>query len=180
MTLGSGLTALVTSAVIGVGAVAGSSPVTAGTPAPQAGSSAPASRSTWAWPLDPEPRVVRAFDPPDRPWGAGHRGVDLAAAVGQPVRSPESGTVTWAGVLAGRGVVVVTHPGGLRSTFEPVRPAAPVGTAVVRGGTVGTVTTEPGHCAPATCLHWGVLRGRQYLDPLAFVGRAPIVLLPLD
>ena len=26
----------------------------------------------------------------------------------------------------------------------------------------------------------GVLRGREYLDPLAFLGRAPIVLLPLD
>ncbi|WP_076259790.1 M23 family metallopeptidase [Intrasporangium flavum] len=180
MALGSGLTALVTSAVLGVSAVAGHPPTTSRTPAPQAGSSVSASHATWAWPLDPEPRVERAFDPPDRPWGAGHRGVDLAATVGQPVRSPEAGTVTWAGVVAGRGVVVVTHPGGLRSTFEPVTATVRVGTTVARGGPVGAVTAAPGHCAPGTCLHWGVQRGRQYLDPLSFVGRAPIVLLPLD
>jgi len=179
MALGSGLAALVASAVLGVSAVAGAPSGATGPPGLQDRSPASGARATWTWPLDPEPRVARGFDPPDRPWGAGHRGVDLAAAVGQPVRSPESGTVTWAGVLAGRGVVVVTHPGGLRSTFEPVTAAVPVGSAVVRGGTVGTVTAVAGHCAPSTCLHWGVLRGRQYLDPLAFVGRAPIVLLPL-
>ena len=170
MALGSGLAALVTSAVLGVGAVAQSSPIPSGTSAARAGSSAEVSRATWAWPLDPVPRVMRGFDPPDRPWGAGHRGVDLAASAAQQVRSPADGTVTWAGVLAGRGVVVVAHQGGLRSTFEPVSATVPV----------GTVTAAPGHCAPATCLHWGVRRGREYLDPLSFVGRAPIVLLPLD
>jgi murein DD-endopeptidase MepM/ murein hydrolase activator NlpD len=180
MALGSGLAALVASAVIGVGALAGAPSGAADPPVLHGRTPAASVHDSWVWPLEPQPRVVRGFDPPDQPWGAGHRGVDLAAAVGQPVRSPEAGTVTWAGVLAGRGVVVVTHPGGLRSTFEPVRSAVPVGIAVVRGETVGTVTTDPGHCAPVTCMHWGVLRGRQYLDPLAFVGRAPIVLLPLD
>jgi murein DD-endopeptidase MepM/ murein hydrolase activator NlpD len=82
-------------------------------------------------------------------------------------------------VLAGRGVLVVAHPGGLRSTFEPVTATVPVGSAVARGEVVGAVTAAEGHCAPRACLHWGVLRGRQYLDPLSFVGRAPIVLLPL-
>jgi murein DD-endopeptidase MepM/ murein hydrolase activator NlpD len=180
MALGSGLTALVVSAVLGVGAAANSSPMPSGSSAVQAGSSAEVSRATWAWPLDPVPSIMRGFDPPDRPWGAGHRGVDLAASTGQPVRSPADGTVTWAGVLAGRGVVVVAHQGGLRSTFEPVTATVPVGTVVSRTDAVGTVTAAPGHCVPATCLHWGVLRGREYLDPLSFVGRAPIVLLPLD
>ena len=180
MALGSGLAALVASAVVGVSAVAGSPSRAADPPAPHGRTSATSGHATWVWPLDPEPRVVRGFDPPDQPWGAGHRGVDLAAAVGQQVRSPEAGTVTWAGVLAGRGVLVVTHPGGLRSTLEPVTATVPVGAGVGRGGAVGTVAAEPGHCAPSTCLHWGVRRGRQYLDPLAFVGRAPIVLLPLD
>ena len=87
--------------------------------------------------------------------------------------------MTYAGRLAGRGVVVVSHADGLRSTFEPVTASQPVGTAVTHGDTVGSLTAEPGHCAPASCLHWGVLRGRTYLDPLAFVGRARIVLLPL-
>jgi murein DD-endopeptidase MepM/ murein hydrolase activator NlpD len=123
--------------------------------------------------------VARRFDPPDERWLPGHRGVDLVGAVGQVVRSPADGTVSYAGRLAGRGVVVVTHAGGLRSTFEPVSSALGAGSAVAQGDPVGAITAEAGHCAPATCLHWGVLRGRSYLDPLAFVGRGRIVLLPL-
>ncbi len=133
----------------------------------------------WAWPLDPEPEVVRRFDPPARAWTSGHRGVDLAATVGQPVLVPTDGRVSWTGVVAGRAVVVVLHDGGLRSTFEPVAAAPPVGTFVTRGDAIGRVTSTPGHCAPRTCLHWGVLRAETYLDPLTFVGRARVILLPL-
>lgn len=122
---------------------------------------------------------MRRFDPPARAWTSGHRGVDLAATVGQPVLAPTDGRVSWTGVIAGRAVVVVLHDGGLRSTFEPVAAARPVGTFVTRGDAIGQVTSTPGHCAPRTCLHWGVLRGETYLDPLTFVGRARVILLPL-
>jgi murein DD-endopeptidase MepM/ murein hydrolase activator NlpD len=105
--------------------------------------------------------------------------VDLAASVAQSVRAPSAGRISWTGVVAGRAVVVVTHVDGLRSTFEPVAAAPPVGTPVGRGEIVGAVTPTPGHCAPRTCLHWGVLREETYLEPLSFVGRAPVVLLPL-
>ena len=143
------------------------------------GGSAPQRQARWSWPLEPTPEVARRFDPPDQPWLAGHRGVDLVGGVGQAVHSPTGGTVTYAGRLAGRGVVVVTHAGGLRSTFEPVSSTLGVGTAVAEGDPVVAISAEAGHCAPSTCLHWGVLRGRTYLDPLGFVGRARIVLLPL-
>lgn len=140
-------------------------------PAPPAGG--------WSWPLDPEPEVARRFDPAARAWTSGHRGVDLAASVGQLVLAPTDGRVSWTGVIAGRAVVVVLHDGGLRSTFEPVAAARSVGTFVTRGDAIGQVTSTPGHCAPRTCLHWGVLRGETYLDPLTFVGRARVILLPL-
>ncbi len=133
----------------------------------------------WVWPLTPRPAVVHAFDPPEHRWEPGHRGVDLAASVGQQVLSPAPGEVAFAGMLAGRGVVVVVHANGLRSTFEPLDVGVPKGTVVVRGELIGRVATRQTHCEPAVCLHWGVLRGRDYLDPLAFVGRPPIVLLPL-
>ncbi|MDV3221642.1 M23 family metallopeptidase [Intrasporangium sp.] len=150
-------------------------------PAPPSGVDVRPERSGagWAWPLDPAPTVVHPFDPPRRRWEPGHRGVDLAASVGQQVRAPEAGEVTFAADLAGRGVVVVRHRNGLRSTFEPVAGAVRVGTPVSRGEVVGHVTPGPTHCAPQTCLHWGVLRGQDYLDPLALLGRARIVLLPL-
>ncbi|MDQ2755406.1 MAG: M23 family metallopeptidase, partial [Actinomycetota bacterium] len=94
--------------------------------------------------------------------------------------SPTAGTVTFAGDVAGRPVLVVTHPGGLRSTLEPATASVPVGTAAGAGASVGTVNATPGHCAPATCVHWGVLRGGTYLDPLRFVSTPRVVLLPLE
>ena len=137
-----------------------------------------AARSGWAWPIDPVPRVVARFDPPDTRYGAGHRGVDLAATVGTAVRAPTEGTVSFSGMVAGRPVLVLAHAGGLRSTFEPASSPWPAGTPVHRGEAIGVITSHPGHCRPATCLHWGVPRGEIYLDPLALVsGR--VVLLPM-
>ena len=141
-------------------------------------SDAPRPRDGWAWPV-PEPhQVVRRFDPPEVKWGSGHRGVDLAAAVGGVVRSPADGVVSFVGVVAGQEVVVVAHGDGLRSTFQPVLASAPVGARVSKGEPVGVLTATPGHCAPGSCVHWGVLRGDSYLDPLGML-RQPVVLLPL-
>src|SRR6185369_7063201 len=75
------------------------------------------------WPLRPRPAVLRAFDAPSPNWQRGHRGVDLAAVPGQPVYAAGQGTVVFAGDLAGRPVVSVAHPGGLRTTYEPVTAA---------------------------------------------------------
>ena len=136
--------------------------------------------ATWGWPLAPDPAVVGVFRAPPTPWSAGHRGVDLAAAVGQPVLSAGSGRVTFSGVVAGRGVVVVLHPGGLRTSYEPVDDRVLSGTLVQAGSPLGVVSAEPGHCAPATCLHWGLRRDQTYLDPLVLLGLGPPVLLPLS
>jgi murein DD-endopeptidase MepM/ murein hydrolase activator NlpD len=130
------------------------------------------------WPLQPTPRVVRAFDPPDSTWGAGHRGVDLDGSVGEPVHAALGGRVTFAGPLAGRGVVVVDH-GSTRTTYEPVAATVRVGDAVARGQPIGTLELAGSHCPPAACLHWGWRRGDTYLDPLLLVGGGPIVLLPM-
>ncbi|MCF4122909.1 M23 family metallopeptidase [Antribacter sp. KLBMP9083] len=135
--------------------------------------------------VDPPHGVVRHFDPPEEDRGPGHRGVDLASAPGQAVVSPGPGVVTFAGQVAGRGVVVLTHPDGLRSSLEPVVASVPVGTAVAAGGPVASVEgagfvggAGASHCAPDTCVHWGVRRGERYLDPLTLLDRPVIVLLP--
>lgn len=137
-------------------------------------------RSAWTWPLVPDPEVVAPFHAPPTPWSAGHRGVDLAAAVGQPVLSAGRGRVAFSGVVAGRGVVVVLHPDGLRTSYEPVDDRVPLGTVVEPGSRLGVVSAVPGHCQPATCLHWGLRRGDVYLDPVQLVGAGPPVLLPLS
>lgn len=75
------------------------------------------------WPLRPPPAVTRSFDAPVQDWHPGHRGVDLAGAAGQPVYAAGGATVVFAGLLAGRPVVSLAHPGGLRTSYEPVRAA---------------------------------------------------------
>ncbi|MEV0949210.1 M23 family metallopeptidase [Promicromonospora sp. NPDC050249] len=135
--------------------------------------------------VDPPSGVVRPFDAPEHAWGAGHRGVDLVAPEGSGVRSPGPGVVTFAGQVARRGVVVVTHPDGLRTSLEPVAVSVPVGTAVATGSAIGVVEggragdgTTANHCAPRSCVHWGVRRGERYIDPLSLLDRPQIVLLP--
>jgi murein DD-endopeptidase MepM/ murein hydrolase activator NlpD len=136
-----------------------------------------------AWPLQPRPEVVAGFDPPLDPWGSGHRGVDLLGSAGQQVRAALPGRVTFAGMLAGRGVVVVSHGadshGATRTTYEPVSADVSVGDAVTAGGRLGRLEGFGSHCFPRACLHWGWLRGETYLDPLDLVGGGPVRLLPL-
>lgn len=130
------------------------------------------------WPLRPEPEVVARFDPPASPYGPGHRGVDLLGHPGQRVHTALAGTVTYAGPLAGRGVVVVSH-GETRTTYEPVSASVSVGDAVDQGTVIGALHLSGSHCFPRSCLHWGWLRGEAYLDPLRLVGAGPVRLLPL-
>jgi hypothetical protein len=131
----------------------------------------------WQAPLQPV-RVTRAFAPGPTPYSAGHRGVDLAGHPGEPVRAAAAGVVSYAGELAGRGVVVVVH-GALRTTYEPVRATVRRDTRVERGVQIGTL--DPGHqgCPVAACLHWGLLRGDVYLDPMTLLSRPQVRLLPL-
>jgi len=130
------------------------------------------------WPLRPEPEVVDGFDPPDDPWGSGHRGVDLLGTPGQQVHAALPGRVSFAGMLAGRGVVVVDH-GDTRTTYEPVTAGVSVGDTVPAGASIGRLAMIGSHCFPRACLHWGWLRGETYLDPLDLVGAGPVRLLPL-
>ncbi len=82
-------------------------------------------------------------------------------------------------MVAGKGVLSIDHVGAVRSTYEPVTPLVTAGQEVRRGEVVATLASANGHCSPASCLHWGARRGETYLNPLAFLGRIPIILLPL-
>jgi peptidase M23-like protein len=131
------------------------------------------------WPLRPRPEMVHGFERPPSPWLPGHRGVDLAGSPGQPVLSAAPGTISYAGQLAGRGVVVVSH-GQTRTTYEPVVASVGKGATVAAGQAIGRLSAAGSHCAPAACLHWGLRRGEEYLDPLSLLGAGPVRLLPLS
>jgi murein DD-endopeptidase MepM/ murein hydrolase activator NlpD len=137
-----------------------------------------APRARYIWPLAPAPHVLRRFAPGPAPWSPGHRGVDLAASAGQAVLAAAPGVVTFAGRIAGTAAVSVTHGDGLRTTYQPVAPQVRAGDHVVAGQPLGRLDDWLGHC-PRPCLHWGALRGRTYLDPLALLGLVPPVLLPV-
>lgn len=133
----------------------------------------------WGWPLGGTPPVVRGFDPPERPWQSGHRGVDLAGTVGEPVRSAGAGVVAFAGMVAGRGVVSVDHAGGLRTTYEPVSATVHIGDSVRVGTSLGQLDAGHAGCPGQACLHWGLRRDQTYLNPLLLVRPLRVRLKPL-
>jgi hypothetical protein len=135
--------------------------------------------ASWRWPLDPRPQVLRGFSPPALPWGPGHRGVDLAAWAGQPVYAAGAGLVSYAARLSGRGVIAIVHGPALRTTYLPVRPSVRPGRRVAAGDRIGVVEDRHDHCGPRPCLHWGLLRGPAYLDPLSLVRPVQVRLLPI-
>lgn len=109
--------------------------------------------------------------------------MDLRAGPGAPVRAAAPGKVSYAGQVAGRGVVAIEVDGGLRITYQPVRASVAVGDEVGAGQVVGALDEGPWHC-PRGCLHWGLLRGDVYLDPLSLLPHAmlrggPSRLLPV-
>jgi murein DD-endopeptidase MepM/ murein hydrolase activator NlpD len=122
---------------------------------------------TWAWPVSGP--VIRAFDPPDSPFGSGHRGIDIAAPAGSEAVAPADGVVAFAGPVGGRLFVTIDHGGGVESTFSWV-----ASIEVRRGDTVtaGQVVaaTGAGHAGDIVPnLHFGVRLDDAYVDPLDYL-----------
>jgi murein DD-endopeptidase MepM/ murein hydrolase activator NlpD len=183
--------ALVTGALLGpatvghpaVGPAAHVVPARAAPPVTRASAPIPiAELDRFAWPLPPPHPVLRPFQQPATPYGPGHRGVDLGGSAGEAVLAAGDGLVRYAGPLADRSLVSIEHPGGLRTTYEPVQPLVAVGQQVRRGQPIGELLAgHPGCPAGQVCLHWGVHRGRYYLDPLRLVvGQIRLLPWPAD
>ncbi|AKJ10504.1 peptidase M23 [Streptomyces incarnatus] len=154
-------------------------------PAPAPPPQAPVPAVARTWPVGVRPLVLRGWEPPATVYGPGHRGVDLAAPAGSEVRAVAPGRVSFAGRVAGRGVVSVDLTGtDLRTTYEPVTALVHKGDEVAAGEALGTVEPAPASHCPTTCVHWGLLRDRTYLDPLSLLPpwllhRGPPRLLPV-
>ena len=144
------------------------------------------------------PRVIRPFEKPAQRWSAGHRGVDLAVPVNdRRVYAPAPGKVVFSGTVVNRKVLVIAHPDGRRSTFEPMDETLPVGTTVAAGEVIGTVagtangnSERPYRRCSTPCLYWGVRQGgargdgsgktAEYINPMSLLGsKEPSILLPV-
>ena len=142
----------------------------AGLPAVEARSSAPASSppSTWSAPVAGP--VVRRFEPPSKPWGPGHRGIDFAVDAGTPVRAAAPGVVAFAGPVAAARSVTISHSGDLRSAYSFLATVAvAVGERVERGRVLGLSGGRgPGH-GPGV-VHFSLRQGDDYVDPQPVLG----------
>ena len=141
-----------------------------------------ATSGTWAWPVVGP--VIGSFDPPETPFGSGHRGVDIAAPFGTVVIAPEPGIVAFAGKVGGELFVTLDHGAGLTSTYSWLSSAlVRKGDSVPRGAAIAlSGRGHPDSSVPH--LHFGVRRDGVYLDPLSFLGPPSVSefirLAPLD
>lgn len=128
---------------------------------------------TYAWPV--QGPVLRGFEPPSSAYGAGHRGIDIGAPLGSPVRAPGEGVVTFAGSVAGARFVSIAHPDGVRTTVSWLSEILVArGDPVERGGLVGR--SGVGHPGSARAhLHLSARAGEVYLDPMLLLEGAGLV-----
>lgn len=113
------------------------------------------------WPLVGE--VTSKFGPRG---GRQHRGVDIAAPTGTPVRSAQDGTVKFAGWKGGYGLTLEIDHGGGQTTLMAHQSELVVeeGDRVRRGQQIGRVGTSGSSTGPH--LHFEiVVAGREH-DPL--------------
>lgn len=127
--------------------------------------------------------VRNLFDPPDKPWQSGHRGVDIAANPGAHIVAPASGIIAYVGSIDGVPIVSIDHANGIRTTYQPIDAALKQGEYVKQGDLIGYLSSGDAqvlyHCAPNSCLHWGARTGPEtYIDPLSLLERVTIRLYP--
>lgn len=98
---------------------------------------------------------------------AGHWGVDYAAEVGQVVRAPVSGRVTFAGSVAGMRTVTIEPVSGLKVSVSYLsRVDVATGATVARGSPVGLAGTPHGRAG----VHMSVRVEGSYVDPMSLMG----------
>jgi murein DD-endopeptidase MepM/ murein hydrolase activator NlpD len=134
----------------------------------------------WSAPVDGP--VVRGYQPPTRPFGPRHLGLDFAARPGTPVRAAGDGVVAFAGLVGRSRAVAVEHPGGRRTTYAYLRRLTVRPRAAVRRGTVLGFSGAPGPGHRADIVHLGYRVNGRPEDPAVLFQPPParISLAPLD
>lgn len=110
-----------------------------------------------------------------------HRGLDLAAPEGTPVRAAADGTVSRAGWAGGYGLLVeLQHANGYTTRYAHLASVAVAPGALVRKGTILGTVGRTG-LATGPHLHFEVRRGGLAIDPLRLDPEtAPALDLGLD
>lgn len=137
---------------------------------------------SYGWPVSGP--VIRPFEPPESPFGSGHRGIDIAVSQGTQVRAAQDGEVAFAGIVAGARYVSIDHADGVRTTYSWLgEVGVRLGSTVTRGQVIGgTGSGHPGIEPPH--LHFGARFAGSYIDPMLLLERMSVVglihLAPLE
>ena len=163
------LTALLALALAAPAPAAGAAPAGPVEPrAPALPPAAPGRRVPRLW-LPAAGAVVRGFEAPAGPYGPGHRGVDIAAAVGSPVSAPAAGRVTFAGPVAGsRWASVLVAPGVVATVGPLLDPAVAAGDRVRTRAPLGRLAAGHGGA-----VHLSLRVDGAYVDPLPWLVDRP-------
>lgn len=98
---------------------------------------------------------------------AGHWGVDFGAPIGTPVVAPVSGSVTFAGSVAGMRTVTIQPFSGYKVSVSYLGAMTVAsGTQVVRGGVVGRSAVAHGRAG----VHMSLRIDDEYVDPEGYMG----------
>ena len=109
-----------------------------------------------------EAEVVDPFRGPTCPWCAGNRGIEYDLDAPSDVSAVATGSVTFAGLVAGVAYVVVELPSGWRLTYgrlASIEVAA--GDVVLAGRRLGSADDG---------FYFGLRIGDTYVDPAPFLG----------
>ena len=132
--------------------------------------------SAWSWPVQGPVLQPFSYDEAN-PYAAGqHRGIDIgAAAVGDPVAAPDSGTVSFAGFVptSGQSLTIETADGYSVTLTHLGSIGVATGAAVTEGDAVATVGPSGTPEQSVPYVHFGV---RLTTDPLGYLD--PLTLLP--
>jgi murein DD-endopeptidase MepM/ murein hydrolase activator NlpD len=111
--------------------------------------------TSYRWPA--RRPILDGWRAPANPFGPGNRGLELATIPGDPIVSPQAGTVTFAGPVAGTRYLVIAHGDGFRTTLGGLAAIeVRVGRPVRRGQRVASAGGPT---------HFGIRYGDTYVDP---------------
>ncbi len=120
--------------------------------------------------------VINHYEGPLKPYGSGHRGIDLAVEIGTEVLAPAAGTISFSGEVGYRNTVTIKFGSSMSASIEPVCSDLPAGTYVGLGEPIGKVCLpDPNyqwHCY-FSCIHFGTRTESGYFSPLALIGGLP-------
>ncbi|MFO7779135.1 MAG: peptidoglycan DD-metalloendopeptidase family protein [Nitriliruptoraceae bacterium] len=135
---------------------------------PPAPSAPTVSSGGYAWPMCAP--VTSEYGPR---WGRIHRGIDLGAGTGTPIRSIQAGTVIFAGWQGGYGqITLIDHGDGMVSAYaHQSRFAVGQGTRVSRGQVIGYVGSTGNSTGPH--LHLETRVGGSAVNPRQYLSGSP-------